>query len=157
MDAHDPGLDALAAVADQCKTSLTATAIRYAELADSAVAVIMSSGGVVDYCFLSEAMKSLRKRDFLRKGSPVPAGTATAQLAGEPARVLAGTRVADELDVREWLGGSKSVAVSEQSIGLGRYGKIVTMLIAPDAEINQEMGDADEETDLIESWTPRFR
>src|SRR4051794_15439123 len=111
MDAHDPGLDALSAMADRCETSLTATAIRYAELTDSAVAVIMSTGGVIDYCFLSEAMKSLPKRDWLHKGSPLPAGTATARLAGEAACVLACERIAEEIDVREWLGGIKSVAV----------------------------------------------
>jgi len=32
MDAVDPGLDALSAIADRCEASLTATAIRYAEL-----------------------------------------------------------------------------------------------------------------------------
>ena len=69
----------VSAIADRCETSLTATAIRYAELTDSAVAVIMSTGGVIDYCFLSEAMKSLPKRDWLRKGSPLPAGTATSR------------------------------------------------------------------------------
>ena len=158
MDAHDPGLDALAAVADRCETSLTATAIRYGELTDSAVAVIMSTGGVIDYCFLSEAMKSLPKRDWLRKGSPLPAGTATVRLAGEPARVLAGERIADEIDVRDWLGGTKSLAVSEESVGLGYYGKVLTILVAPGAGGYGEMDDGrDEESDLIESWTPRFR
>ncbi|WP_119681860.1 ImmA/IrrE family metallo-endopeptidase [Indioceanicola profundi] len=158
MDAHDPGLDALSAIADRCETSLTATAIRYAELTDSAVAVIMSTGGVIDYCFLSEAMKSLPKRDWLRKGSPLPAGTATSRLAGELARVLACDRIADDIDVRDWLGGIRSVAVSEESVGLGHYGKILTILVAPELGSGGEMDDDDEEeSELIESWTPRFR
>lgn len=158
MDAHDPGLDALSAIADRCETSLTATAIRYAELTDSAVAVIMSTGGVIDYCFLSEAMKSLPKRDWLRKGSPLPEGTATSRLAGELARVLACDRIADDIDVRDWLGGIRSVAVSEESVGLGHYGKILTILVAPELGSGGEMDDDDEEeSELIESWTPRFR
>lgn len=157
MDPHAPGLDAIVAVADRCETSLTATAIRYAELSDSAVGVIMSTSGVIDYCFLSETMKSLPKRDWLRKGSPLPAGTETARLAGEPERVLAGDRIGDNIDVRDWLGGTKSVTVSEESIGLGHYGKVLTILVAPGVGSDGETDDDDEESGLIESWTPRFR
>lgn len=158
MDGHDSGLDALSAIADRCETSLTATAIRYAELTDGAVAVVMSTGGIIDYCFLSEAMKSLPKRDWLRKGSPLPAGTATARFAGQAARVLACDRIAEEIDVRDWLGGIKSVAVAEESVGLGHYGRVLTILVAPDLGSDGEMVDDDEEeSDLIESWTPRFR
>lgn len=153
---HDPGLAAITAVADLCETSLTATAIRYAELSESAVAVIMSTGGVIDYCFLSEAMKSLPKRDWLRKGSPLPAETVTARLAADPARVLSRERADDDIEVRDWLGGTKSAAASEESIGLGSYGKILTILAAPGVGVDEDQ-EENEEADLIESWTPRFR
>lgn len=156
MDGQDPGLDAIEAVADQCETSLTATAIRFAELSDSAVAVIMSAGGFIDYCFLSEAMKSLPKRDWLRKGTRLPAGAAATRLASNPARVLAGDRIADEVDVRDWLGGTQKAAVSEESIGLGRYGKVLTILVSSTIGQFDENEDEDE-TDVIERWTPRFR
>lgn len=156
MDRHDPGLDAIEAIAALCQTSLTATAIRYAELTDAAAAVIMSTGGVIDYCFLSDAMKSLPKLDWLRKGSPLPAGTTTALLAAQSGRVLAGDRVDDEIDVRDWLGGLKSAPVSEESVGLGQYGKVLTILLA--STIGQDEPDDDEdEAEMIERWTPRFR
>ena len=145
MDACDPSLDALSAIADRCKTSLTATGIRYAELTDSAVAVIVSTGGVIDYGFLSEAMKSLPKRDWLRKGSPLPAGTATARLAEEAPRVLACERVADDIDVRDWFGGIRSVAVSEEFVGLGHYGKISTILVAPELGSDGDIDDEEED------------
>lgn len=80
IDQYDPGLDAIEAVADLCQTSRTATAIRFAELTDAAVAVIMSTGSQIDYCFLSVAMKTLPKLEWLRKGSPLPSGTATARI-----------------------------------------------------------------------------
>lgn len=157
MDHYDPGLDAIEAVADLCITSRTATAIRFAELTDSAVAVIMSTGGVIDYCFLSEAMKTLPKLDWLRKGTPLPAGTATARFAGVPARVLAGERIADETDVRDWLGGTTKGAISEESIGLGAYGKVLTVLVSSTIGQDETPEDDEEDADLIESWTPRFR
>jgi hypothetical protein len=106
------------------------TAIRFAEITDAAVAVIMSTGNKIDYCFLSEAMKSLPKLDWLRKGSPLPPGTATARLAERPERVLASNRVADDVDVRDWLGGTRSAPVTAESIGLGQYGKVLTILVS---------------------------
>ena len=71
MDRYDPGLDAIEAVADLCLTSRTATAIRYAELTDAAVAVIMSTGGIIDYCFLSEAMKIAAEARLAAQGHAV--------------------------------------------------------------------------------------
>lgn len=158
MDRHDPGLDAIAAVSGLCLTSLTATAIRFAELSDMAVGVIVSTGGVIDYSFLSEPMKSLPKLDWLRKGMTLPAGTATARLAGDPAQVRAGSRTADAVDVRDWLGGTTKAEVSEESIGLGAYGKVLTVLVSSSIGRDDDSDEDDEsDEDVIERWTPRFR
>ena len=158
MNQFDPGLDAINQMAELCVTSRTATAIRFAELSDAAVAVIVSTGGVIDYCFMSNAMKSLPKLDWIRKGTPLPTGTATATLAADSERVSAGDRLSDETDVRDWLGGTCRAAISEESVGLGRYGKVLTVLssnsIGPD---NDPEDGEDDEDSLTESWTPRFR
>ena len=157
IDRHEPGLTAVLAAAETCRTSRTATAIRYAETTDEAVAVVVSTGPTIDYCFLSEAMKSLPQLRWLKKGSPLPAGTLTSALASDGLRVLDGDRDGDEIDVMDWLGGTKSVRVSEEVLGLGRYGKVLTILhsshIGPENEPEEER----EEEDLRESWTPRFR
>jgi hypothetical protein len=50
---------------------LTAMAIRYAELTDDAVAIVISTGPVIDFCFFSDAIKSLPEITWLRKGTPV--------------------------------------------------------------------------------------
>ena len=89
---RDPSLDAVESLASDCRTSLTATAIRFAELTDDAVAVIISTRNVIDYCILSEAMKSLPQLSWLKKGSAVPMGTATARLSASAERVLSGLR-----------------------------------------------------------------
>jgi Zn-dependent peptidase ImmA (M78 family) len=67
IDQYDPGLDAIEAVADLCQTSRTATAIRFAELTDAAVAVIMSTGSQIDYCFLSRLTRIFASGSF-----PIP-------------------------------------------------------------------------------------
>ena len=103
-------------------------------------------------------MKTLPKLAWLRKGTKLPSGTGTARLAGDPAKVRAGERVRDEADVRDWLGGTTSHGISEESIGLGGYGKVLTVLSS--RTIGREEDDLDEEEDeeaLIKSWTPRFR
>lgn len=153
----DPGLDAIESLSKKCKTSLTATAIRYAELSEDAVAIILSTGQTIDFCFLSEAMKSLPDLTWPRKGWSVPLETETALLNAAPERVLLADRAEAEIDVMEWLGGRKSVPVWEEVIGLGRYGKTLTILSS--SSIGQENDEDDDEDDesIVERWTPRFR
>jgi len=157
MDGLEHGLAAIESLADTCLTSRTATAIRYAELTRKAVAVIVSTSDTIDYCFMSDAMKTLPKLVWLRKGTKLPR-TATSTLAARPEDVRGGARVTDEVDVREWLGGTTPGTISEESIGLGTYGKVLTILSS--STIGREEDDGDDEDDegvLIESWTPRFR
>lgn len=152
------GLTDIEAARDACKTSLTATAIRYAELTDDAIVVIMSTGRAIDYCILSEAMKSLPDLTWLKRGSPVPTNTATARFNADPSRVLHAEREGDEIDVLDWLGGKRSRIVNEEVVGLGSYGKTLTVLSSREIghEFHAEEGD-DDEDDLVEKWTPRFR
>jgi IrrE N-terminal-like domain len=154
---HDPGLETVEHLASLCRTSLTATANRYAELSDDAVAVIISTGAVIDYSILSDRMKSLPDLTWLRKGSPVPKNTETARLNADPWRVLQADRVETEIDVMNWLGGRQSATVSEDVIGLGRYGKTLTVLSSTEIGCEDEGNDEDDEEPLKESWTPRFR
>jgi Zn-dependent peptidase ImmA (M78 family) len=155
---RDTDFAAVEYMAGLCKTSLTATAIRCTELARDAVAVVISTGPVIDYCFLSEAMKSLPQLRWIKKGTPVPSETETAKFNAEPARILAGDRAASEIDVRDWLGGTRSVRITEEVVGLGRYGKTLTVISS--TSIGNEISGYDDEEDdekLNESWTPRFR
>lgn len=156
---RDPGLAAIEYLANRCKTSLTATAIRFAELTRDAVAVIISTGGVVDYCFMSDAMKSLPKLEYIRKGLQVPVGTATADFSADAYRVLAGDRVAANVNSDDWLGGTERVVLDEEVVGLGFYGKTLTVLSSKSFALADEgyEDEAQEERDLIESYTPRFR
>ena len=155
---HEPGAAAVESVAGLCRTSLTATAIRYAELTNDAVAVVVSTGPTIDYCCLSDTIKSLPQITWLRKGSPVPYNTATAQLNTDHGRIARADRAEADIDIMDWLGGARSVLGTEEVIGLGGYGKTLTVLTCPSLvdETYQEDEGEDEE-DLIDRWTPRFR
>ena len=152
---QDPGLEIVESLADLCRTSLTATAIRYAELTDDAVAIIISTGPLVDFCFLSDTIKSLPQLTWLKKGTPVPRGTATALLNGSPGRVADGDRAAEDIDIMDWLGGTRSVRATEQVVGLGKYGKTLTVLTCP--SVQDETYQEEDEEDLVKRWTPGFR
>ena len=154
---HNPGLSVIEALANECQTSLTATAIRYAELTDDAVAVIISTGQAIDYCCLSVAIKSLPEISWLRKGSPVPKNTGTAKLNADSDRILKAERTVKKIDVMDWLGGKRSTMVTEEVIGLGQYGKTLTVLSSSTIGNEADSGDADEdEAEMIERWSPRF-
>jgi hypothetical protein len=155
---QNPGLPVVESLAGLCRTSLTATAIRYAELTDDAVAIVISTGPIIDFCFMSDTIKSLPQLTWLKKGTAVPRGTATARLNLSAQRVADGEREDADIDIMDWLGGSRSARATEQVIGLGGYGKTLTVLTCPsvrDETFEEDDGDSDE--DIAQRWTPRFR
>ena len=152
------GLAAVEATARLCRTSLTTTAIRYAELTDDAVAVVISTGKTIEFCFLSDTIKSLPQLTWLRKGTPVAAGTATVKFNADSGRVANADRTEADIDIMDWLGVHRSIEATEDVIGLGSYGKTLTVLTCPllvDETYQDE--DEDEDAGLEERWTPRFR
>jgi hypothetical protein len=155
----EDGVAAVIGLAAVCRTSLPATAIAYAKHSPSAVAVILSTGGVVDCCFLSEAMKSARVR-WIRKGTAVPRGTLTHTFAKDRSSVSKGDEEWAEVDLIDWLDSPNSHVVQEHVVGLGSYGKILTILYSRHLTVRHEADlddDEDDEDSLIERWTPRFR
>ena len=155
---QEPGLELILSLAGLCRTSLTATAIRYAELTDDAVAIVISTGPLIDFCFMSDTIKALPQLSWLRKGTPIPRGTTTAQLNASARRIADGARAEAEIDIMDWLGGARSVKATEQVVGLGSYGKTLTVLTCPSIEDETyQEDDGDDDEDLAERWTPRFR
>lgn len=148
------GLSAVETLAALCVTSLTATAIRYTQCTDDAVAVVISTGKRVKYCFMSKALQEIAGINRISKGEQLPPGTPTAEFNKDPERVRRAERTTGTSDLQDWIGGSHSVDMNEDVVGLGGYGKTLTVLSAvnpPDLEALEE------EQELIQSWTPRFR
>ena len=148
------GLSAIQALADQCKTSLHATAIRYTQCTRDPMAIVLSQGGVIDHCFMSEALRQTPGIDWLRKRESLPRNTATFAFNQLPENVLSGVQVDATSNLQHWFGGKRSIEISEDVIGLGQYGKTLTVLF--DIDIPEPEAE-DEERSLVESWTPRFR
>lgn len=148
------GLQTVIELAETGETSLTATAIRYAELTDDAVAVILSTDTKIDYCFLSERMLTLPELQIPKKGSAVPESSVAFEIGSYIQKVHSAEQASEEIDVIDWLGGTRSINVAEQTVGLGRYGKVLTILSS------EEIGHEDQndvlDDELTDGWTPRF-
>jgi hypothetical protein len=159
LDKHEAGLAGVEGLAKACKTSLTATAIRYATITRDGAAVILSSGDEIDYCFMSDGLKQAKGMNWVRKGSPVPAGTLTAAFNARAENVRTAQRDSEEGRLNDWIGGNRVYRVQEEVVGLGHYGRTLTVLTCEQLSVDPNAGDNDdtEEEDLIESWTPRFR
>jgi hypothetical protein len=146
------GIVAIEHLAGICNTSLTATAIRYTQCTSDPVAIVVSTGGNIDYCFMSDALRDHDGIDWIRKRQAVPRTTPTFAFNRDPDKVRRADRIEETSDLQTWFGGAQSIELREDVIGLGRYGKTLTML--------HEVGlpeDQDEDDVLTESWTPRFR
>ncbi len=62
-----PGFKAIETLSEKCLTSLTATAIRYADLSDDPIAVIGSKDNRVQFAFMSDLLKQRRDLTWPRR------------------------------------------------------------------------------------------
>lgn len=155
LNAGQVGLSGIRQLADHARASLTAAAIRAAQCASFPLCIIVSSGEAVSYAFPSERFKALGRNIYLRKGSALAAGSATAALNACPADVLAATQMTGECRLADWFDTDRNVTLDEEVIGLGKYGLTLTVLSSEPLAL-QDDDDEDEDAVLEESWTPRF-
>lgn len=154
----DAGMICVEHLRRECETSLTATAIRYSNLTRDAVAVIISKGDAIDYCFMSEGLKQAKGIKWLRKGTPVPAGTVTESFNARPENVRTARKDSGEGRLNDWMEGDKVYKISEEAVCLGSYGRTLTVLTCKSLSMRIEGAEGDDEEEaLIESWTPRFK
>jgi Zn-dependent peptidase ImmA (M78 family) len=124
----EAGLTAVETLAAQCGTSLTATAIRYALLTDEPVAVICSKRDRIQFAFMSETLKERPGLNWIKKNSGVPEGTATARFNTDPRNVAEAKRVTSTSALDAWFNCGGSLEVTEGVVGLGSYGRTLTVL-----------------------------
>lgn len=128
MTEYEKGMTCIGAMSKLCNTSLTATAIRYAELTEDKVVVIVSTNGIIDYCRISNAVFDLRDVEIPKKGDRIPNGTATERIFSDSALMFKQESQYMETDFRNWLECRKPIKVDEEAKGLGKYGKVLTVI-----------------------------
>jgi Zn-dependent peptidase ImmA (M78 family) len=122
------GLEGVSALADACQTSLSASAIRYCGLIKLPVAVIQSEGNRVDFCFMSKDLEEYRNLRWPTKGSGVPTATHTFDFNQSRDRIANSERWSEEISLGSWFGSFPQVAAVEDIVGLGSYGKSLTIV-----------------------------
>lgn len=138
----DDGLGAILKLADLCKVSLHAAANRYIDLVERPTALIVSSGGVVDYSLRSEELRK-RIRTSIAPGDRLPVHAKAARMTDDQVRSAHRTP-AGETRWCNWFGGSDRSNVQEEAMGLGRYGKIITVLSDNDWGTESDDDDGDD-------------
>jgi Zn-dependent peptidase ImmA (M78 family) len=146
---HSDGLVAIEKVAERCQTSITSSAIRYAELTDVAVAIIISTGSSVDYCFASRSLRGIRGYRHPLKGSVLPRDSLTRDFNQTASNIAEAKRSDDDADLIAWFHADDEIDASEEVIGLGDYGKTLTIITADLPE--------DDDDDESTFAPPRFR
>jgi len=125
---YQPGMATVKSLAGVCRTSLTATAMRYIDTTSAPTAVVMSTGHAIEYCFMSLALQQLAGLTRPLRGSPLPPASETRRFNDHPRQVTLALEMAAAVDLRIWFGGGQSLPGVEEVIGLGRYGKTLTLL-----------------------------
>lgn len=151
-----PGLKAVEILAEQCGTSLTATAIRYAKLSDDPITVICSKDNRVQFALMSDTLKARPGLTWIKKNSGIPDGTATSRFNKDPKNVAQAKRVTSSSTMDAWFDCGGSMEVVEEVVGLGSYGRTLTVLWGeslPDPDEEEESEENDLENMLpSERW-----
>lgn len=138
------GLCAINALAETFRTSLSAAAIRYSTSTGDPVAVIISKDGVIEWTSVSAPLWDHRWARVPLRGEWAPHGSGTRRLSLAQDRVRRGEEDGESMLLCEWLHNApRDVEVLEEAIGLGSYGRVLTILIPKDLR-DPEYEDDDE-------------
>lgn len=145
------GFRTIQKLATACESSLVASAIRYAALTDECVAVVVSHLGAVDFMTASERFKQIPGIDWLHRRDALPPQVPSSQYSTDVDWIRACNVSEESGELSNWFPGVRSREVEEDVVGLGSYGRLLTVLLTEGTE--SEDKDRDEEEDgYIERW-----
>ena len=104
---------------------------------------------------MSESLRETDGLNWIRKGQGLPRNTVTFAFNRNSQRVRQADRDESTSDLQDWFGSDFSVQVTEEVLGLGRYGKTLTVLGVPD--LLEKLEELQEAETLRDSWEPKFR
>lgn len=145
-------IDGMAAVLDlakQCETSLVATALRYAEIGHLPTGVIQCLDGRVEFCASHPLQAHVGWARSLSRNTKVPTNSATHRLSEDKDAILNGGEDGDSASASDWFhGASGNATLTEEVIGLGKFGRTLTILT---------LEESDEDEDSQHWEEPKFR
>ncbi len=128
-------LDSILRMANDCETSITCAAIRYAQYAEEACAVLLSQGGKVLYGITSDEMGARGFR-AVRRGIQVPSNSATALCMTDQAvgRIREGRSTTAPWFANQF----RSIDLWEEAVCLGYAGQVITLLARDNVDDEDE-------------------
>lgn len=152
IEALHPTFRDLDDLAGDFATSLTCAAIRFAELTDEAVAVVVSFDRQIEWVAFSHRLRDHRWSRKAWRRESIPTGSATDRLAQAAQRVRRGDGEADGGLLCTWFPEAPPMTIAEEeAIGLGAYGRVLTLLSAPKLPTPEEI----EEEEQGHTWRER--
>lgn len=131
INASSVGLPTLKRLAgDVFGTSLLSTARRYIEFSENRCAMVVSRGDQILYGFLSDPLKTIitNADDRYLKEKRLPKLSATALFNKDASNVTEAREREGSSSLCLWFENARDLEMSEDVIGLGRYGKTLTLL-----------------------------
>ena len=129
INARQDGMAAVINLAENCKTSLTAAALRYAEIGDLPIGVVQCFSGKVEFCASYPLQKHVAWARALPRNHKVPMESATRRMSEDQQAILSCGEDNDACDSSDWFpGADSSVGLVEEVIGLGKFGRTLTIL-----------------------------
>ena len=152
-----PGFGVIKSVSDACESSILASAVRYSQVTTECVAVIVSFRGNVEFMTASDSFKQLPGLDWLRKRDSLPSTVPSTRYSTDQEWIRKCLIVEEGAKLNDWFSNAPDLEISEDIVGLGSYGRLLTVLFSesvPDDELEEEH----EEDDYIERMKEgRFR
>lgn len=151
INKNSDGMAAVTSLATKCETSLVASALRYAEIGHLPAGVIQCHNGRVEFCATHTLQAHVGWARPLSRNAKVPCDSATQRLSEDREAVVRGGEDSDSAPASDWFSGaSGKYGLLEEVVGLGKFGRTLTVLTLEDAEDDEE-----EESGRWEE--PRFR
>ncbi len=149
----DDGFEAVEMLSNCCKASLEATAIRYIRKTSIVAAVIRSQNDRIDYCFMSDSLRNIDSFTWIKKGDFLPKETETFLYNKDKNKTRSSHQISNDTNLDIWFDGCRSIYAIEEVIGLGEYGKTLTIIT-----LDTSQDDIDNESDECpeERWHPAF-
>lgn len=141
------GLSAIKFLSQRCEASLTATAIRYIERTVAPAAIVISQGGIIEYCRMSKTLQEFRGLSWLRKNTPLPTSVETYRFNLDSRNIADCEEWSNTTDLRDWFDGEREREAYEEIIGLGAYGKTMTVI-----SLENFADEEDEDEYPLEPW-----
>ena len=93
---------------------------------------------------MSDRIRDLRGITWIKKGDFLPSGTATAEFNAIPANVDQAKKEEGGSALDDWFDGAPEVEVNEDVVGLGSYGKTLTVLFTDEDLEDEDDHDEDD-------------